>query len=230
MGRAWPMADRKHKRGLTLVEMLVVLGVIATLAAMIITVTRRVDTQAKEHTLASTFAVLESALAQFHEYGYPYPAGSVYAGFDFPLDCTSFPVLDLRATLQAALGVASVQIVNHADRMGREYLDYSGCEVLYFFLSQVPESAGALKGISPGLATNTNGEGQPVEIVIDTRPSAPFTRIVDPWGTTLRYHYYDVQAVGLAPIPATRKTFPVFLSAGPDKKFGTPDDISSGAR
>jgi prepilin-type N-terminal cleavage/methylation domain-containing protein len=227
------MAECEHKRGVTLVEILVVVGVIATLASMVIVATRRLDTQSKENTLANTFAVLESALGQFHEYEYTYsfPTGSVYAGLDlhFPLDCTDFSVLDLRAVLQQALGAQSVAIVNHADAKGREYVEYSGCEVLYFFLSQVPESAGALKGIGPALVTNTNGEGKPVQIVIDARPAAPFSRIVDPWGTTLRYRYYDVQPppAGLSPIPATQKSFPILLSAGPDKKFGTADDISS---
>jgi prepilin-type N-terminal cleavage/methylation domain-containing protein len=223
------MADCKHRPGVTLIEILVVMGVIATLATMVIVATRRLETQSKENTLANTFAVLESALRQFHEYEYTYPPTSVFNGLSFPLDCTDFSVLDLRAALQTALGAQSVAIVNHADRTGREYVEYSGCEVLYFFLSQVPESAGALKGISTALVTNTNGEGKPVEIVIDARPAAPFSRIVDPWGTTLRYRYYDVQPppAGLAPIPATQKSFPVLFSAGPDKKFGTADDINS---
>jgi prepilin-type N-terminal cleavage/methylation domain-containing protein len=224
------MVASKSKYGFTLLEVMVVVGVIATLAAMVLVVTRRIENQSKERTLANTFAVLESALGQFHDYGYSYPAGSVYDGLGFPPDCTDFPVLDLCTALQIALGATKVQITNHTDSAGRDYLDYSGCEALYFFLSQVPDAAGALKGISPSLVTNTNGQGRPVEIVIDARPAAPFLRIVDPWGTTLRYRFYDVQPIGRAPIPATQKSFPVLISAGPDKRFGTLDDISSKGR
>ncbi len=228
------MADWKYKRGLTLVEILVVVGVIAALAAMVIVATRRLDNHARESTLANTFAVLENALRQFYEYEYtyPFPTKSAYAGFNprFPLDCTDFSVADLRAVLQMALGAATVQIANHVDGTGREYTEYSGCEVLYFFLSRVPESAAALKGLSPDLVTNTNGNRMPVEVAVDNRPAAPFVRIVDPWGTTLRYRCYDVQPTTRAPIPATLRNFPVLISAGPDKKFDTADDISSRGR
>ena len=90
------MMDKKHNAGLTLVEMLVVLGVIVILAGIGIRITMRVDTQSKENALRETFALLSSALEQFHEYGYTYSPASSYAGFDFPLDCTDFPLLDLQ--------------------------------------------------------------------------------------------------------------------------------------
>jgi prepilin-type N-terminal cleavage/methylation domain-containing protein len=224
------MMDREHNAGLTLVEMLVVLGVIVVLATIGIRITMRVDTQSKENALRETFALLSSALEQFHDYGYTYSPASSYAGFNFPLDCTDFPLLDLQGTLQAALGAASVQITNHVDSAGGEYPAYSGCEAMYFFLSQVPAVAQVLKGVSPALLTNSNGEGLPIAISIDGGPLEAFPRVVDPWGTTLRYEYYDVREADRTPIPATRKTFPVLVSAGPDRKFGTGDDIKSRGR
>ncbi len=233
------MMATKHNDGLTLVEMLVVLGIIVVLATIGIRITMRMDTQAKENALRETFALLSSALEQFHDYGYTYAPTSVYAntGFDFPPDCDGFLVVHLQETLKATLGADSIQITNHVKSVDEEYVEYSGCEVLYFFLSRVPPVAEVLKGLNAALVTNQNGGGRPVEISINGGPLESLPRVIDPWGTTLRYDYYEVrQATGAptstppAPIPATRRNFPVLTSAGPDRRFGTADDIDSRGR
>ncbi len=220
-------------------EMLVVLGIIVVLATIGVRITMRVDTQSKENALRETFALLSSALEQFHDYGYAYAPtwGYAGAGFDFPPDCDGFLVLHLQATLQATLGAESVQITNHVKGTVSEYVEYSGAEALYFFLSRVPPVAQVLKGLSPAMVTNQNGEGRPIEISVNGALPEPFPRVIDPWGTTLRYDYYDVQpatgtptAIPPMPIPATRRNFPVLTSAGPDRRFGTADDIDSRGR
>ena len=63
----------------------------------------------------------------------------------------------------------------------------------------------------------------------------PFTRIIDPWGTTLRYDYYpEYASIILAQWliikyyrDSAKRTFPVITSAGADKQFETADDISN---
>ena len=66
-----------------------------------------------------------------------------------------------------------------------------------------------------------------IEISVDGGTTfKSFFRVIDAWGTTLRYDYYDELEVPLVAV-AGKKTFPVITSAGPDKKFGTPDDISN---
>ncbi len=47
------------------------------------------------------------------------------------------------------------------------------------------------------------------------QPGANIAEVRDPWGTVLDYRY------------GPDDDFPELLSAGPDKEFGTPDDISS---
>ncbi len=47
------------------------------------------------------------------------------------------------------------------------------------------------------------------------QPGADVAEVRDPWGTVLDYRY------------GPDDDFPELLSAGPDKEFGTPDDISS---
>ena len=56
------MKRYKYKYGVTLVEILVVVAVIAILATMVIGIAARINDQSKEQGLESTFTLLESAL------------------------------------------------------------------------------------------------------------------------------------------------------------------------
>ena len=64
----------------------------------------------------------------------------------------------------------------------------------------------------------------------------PLWRLIDPWGTPLRYDYYVNKVETAKPSqPAvtwsnrikTIRPFPVIICAGPDREFGTGDDITS---
>lgn len=67
------MKTRKYKHGLSLVEMLIVIGVIALLTTMVISVASRIDNQSKENLLKSTFALLEGALEEYKEFQGAFP-------------------------------------------------------------------------------------------------------------------------------------------------------------
>ena len=237
------MKTRKYKYGLSLVEMLIVIGVIALLASMVIGVVSHIDNQAKEKLTKSTLAILGAALEHFHDYEYTYQ-NQIYAEFDFPLDCNDYyflndPPGDLRITLISSLGATDVQIYS-----GVHDPAYSGSEMLYFFLSQVPSIRKTLDKIDSSLITNLDSNGQPVNIAITFPPSDniksySLLRIIDPWGTTLRYDYYmdwvDYKAIYpgaswddyIGFIDSNKRTFPVITSAGPDRYFGTDDDITN---
>jgi len=60
------MAKTRYNAGVTLVEMLVVVAIIALLAGFVITLTSRLDNQGKERQLAGIFALLKSALIEYH--------------------------------------------------------------------------------------------------------------------------------------------------------------------
>jgi prepilin-type N-terminal cleavage/methylation domain-containing protein len=61
------MKRYKYKYGVTLVEILVVVSVIAILATMVIGIAGRINDQSKERGLESTFVLLESALQEYLE-------------------------------------------------------------------------------------------------------------------------------------------------------------------
>jgi len=159
------MADGKRNNAVTLVEMLVVLGIITVLAGIVLTATLRVDNQAKERALASAFALLNSVLREYYEAE------------------SKFPVQAERDSNNRLLHV----------------------ETMMQRLRTVPACREVLDKLSGTTAKSQEGLAD----VVEPR---------DPWGTVLDYVY----------VPGDN--FPELISAGPDKQFGTGDDISSKAK
>jgi prepilin-type N-terminal cleavage/methylation domain-containing protein len=220
----------QNKTGVTLVEILVVVAIIAILVTMVIGIATRVDTQGKEQLTENTIALLTAALGEFGDYGYSYSAPGD-ANFKFPLDCNGFSDTDLKNELQTALGTTTPPAITPP--VGAHDPNYSGSEAMYFFLSRVPESRQTLDRIDKKLVTNLGLNGSPMEITVGSGVDAKvylLFRVIDPWGGTLRYDYYDEKPPPHSPsdiedMEKSRKTFPVITSAGPDKEFGSADDI-----
>jgi prepilin-type N-terminal cleavage/methylation domain-containing protein len=156
------MADWRCNRGVTLIEMLVVLGIVAVLAGLVVTLTLRIDNQSKERSLANAFALLGTALREYYE----------YAG--------KFPEQPERNPANALV---------HVELMVKE-------------LRSIPDSRQVLDKLNPTLVRSEQG-------IVDV------PELRDPWGTLLDY------------VHAADYSFPELISAGPDRQFGTADDVSS---
>jgi prepilin-type N-terminal cleavage/methylation domain-containing protein len=218
------------KRGFTLIEVIMTVALIVILVSMVVGITKRIDDQNKERLCRNELALIDNALEQFRDFGFEYKISSppytpaqvaFFQGLNFPLDCSGFTTASIQTTLNAALAVSTTisQVETIHD------INYSGSEGLYFCLHQVPECRTTLDKIDKSLLTN-KGSNKTTDIFITVNSSTyPFTRIIDPWGTTLQYDYYVEVTPPNIPDMATRKTFPVITSAGADRKFGTNDDI-----
>jgi len=225
------------KIGFTLVEMLVVVAVIVILATMIVGITSRVNNQAKEHLTENTFAILDAALQEFYDYGWRY---NVYTDFKFPLDVTEPAVPDLELILETEYLPAKVSIEPLDPTMPIDIRpEYASSELLYFFLSKVPECRATLDKIDESLITNKDFFGNEMKLVIDdgVKPiEYRLPRFVDPWhqsgatakiGQTLLYDYSYEYKLPSGAITFIKRSFPIITSAGPDGVFGSSDDISS---
>lgn len=156
------MANSRHNSGVTLVEMLVVLGIILVLGGVVVTVTLRVDTQSKENALRSAFALVGCALREYYE--------------------------------------AKGQFPPQAERNPANALAH--IESMYQELRSVPAARQILDRLAPGVVKNEGG-------------LADLRSMRDPWGTVMDY------------VDVPDSTFPELISAGPDRLFGTGDDISN---
>ncbi len=206
----------------TLVEILIVVAVIAILTTMVVGIATRINNQSKEQLTKNTFALLNAALGQFRDYEYRYKHPGYY-GLDFPLDCSGFNQDGLKAALANAMGATNASIMPPGVLHDP---NYSGSEALYFFLSRVPASRETLDKIDDSLITNLDSNKQPMEITIGVKMYS-LLRIIDPWGTTLHYDYYDERIIVPADRNKTKRNFPLITSAGPDRIFRTGDDITS---
>jgi prepilin-type N-terminal cleavage/methylation domain-containing protein len=163
------MANCHSNRAVTLIEMLVVLGIIVVLASLVITLTLRVDNQSKERALDNAFALLGTSLREYYE---------VKGGF---------PEQTERDSANALAHI----------------------EAMVAGLRSVPDARHVLDQLNPAMFKSQAG-------------LADVPELRDPWGTVLDY-VYD-------PDPDAGDTFPELISAGPDKRFGTGDDMSSKSR
>jgi len=154
--------ELQNKTGLTLIEIIIALAVIAMLATMLAGIATVIDTQSKEKATEATFTLLEGALDEYKDFM-----------DDFPEQLEKDP------NFAAA----------HS-------------QYLYGELDSIPASRNIMKKISDKLIRNDYGD-----------PNTP--EIYDLWGTAIDY-WYD-----------PNNTYPLLRSAGKDKMFSTPDDISN---
>jgi|WetSurMetagenome_2_1015567.scaffolds.fasta_scaffold229269_2 prepilin-type N-terminal cleavage/methylation domain-containing protein len=157
--KAEAMKIYKNKHGLSLIEIMTAVAIIAVLAVITLRAVSHIDTQNNEKKLESVFAQLDGALEEYYDYwkSFPDPNKSPYP------------------THSAAL-------------------------------------YGQLK-LTPGIDKYLEGINE--KLILKNTSASDMYQICDPWGTLLDYRYISSY------------TFPKIVSAGPDKVFGTNDDIQS---
>ena len=230
------MQNYKKNQGLSLIEIVVTVAVIAILAGITIGIVSHMDNQNNARALKSTFALLDDALDLFNDYDYSYK-NPAYAKFDFPIDITepaslpsdfdTFKLNSFITILSNEFGLAAVDVL---PVVGTQVIihkaDYVSGELLYFFLSRVPECREVLDKINETLITDKDENGYQMKLRIGVQ-DYPLLRIVDPWGTTLQYDYSNEVALNSGQNAIIMHTYPVITSAGRDKIFGTTDDIQN---
>jgi prepilin-type N-terminal cleavage/methylation domain-containing protein len=74
------MKTQKYRHGLSLIEILMAVIIIAMLATMVITVASSVDNHSKEEGTKAVFSILETALQEYYDYwkSFPKPAAPSY--------------------------------------------------------------------------------------------------------------------------------------------------------
>lgn len=131
-GQAGAMRTDKYKQGLTLIEMVIVVGIIAMLATITISLTSRFDNQAKEKGLQNTFELLETALQEYHEFwgSFPDPNNSSYSTHSAALYGQLYSTPDSRKIME---GINESLIQKNPDDNLSQIYDPWGTVLEYFY-------------------------------------------------------------------------------------------------
>ncbi|PKL50909.1 MAG: hypothetical protein CVV39_00925 [Planctomycetes bacterium HGW-Planctomycetes-1] len=197
------MRKKQKIQGLTIVEILVAIAIVALLAAGLYSVSSYVGRQAKIKLTESTIAILTAAIDEYHDF---------YGKFPFEAD-ESYNKSNLESGVNGVNGTVRA-FVNDVDQgtAGSHKDEYSSIEALYYFLNRAPDAKKIVGSINSSLFTNKSENKSEEFRVIIGSTQYPLVRIVDAWGMALRYTY------------ATGNNFPAITSAGPDKDFTKTDD------
>jgi prepilin-type N-terminal cleavage/methylation domain-containing protein len=205
------MRRRCRQSGMSLMELLVALAVILVLISALTGVGSYVKTRASIDLTRSMLEVLCTSLSQY------------YADFgDFPFDTETgvdttppdgkddYLLTHLEADLAGTVSAASLV---EKDGNGTDVSTASSA-ALFYFLDRNPSSRDIAGAVDNSLVTNKDIDGNPITVTIKGTPY-DLPRYIDPWKMSIRYEYLSGTA------------FPVLTSAGPDKVFDTPDDVTS---
>ncbi|RKY07207.1 MAG: hypothetical protein DRP56_06125 [Planctomycetota bacterium] len=208
------MRCKRRQSGMSLMELLVALAVILILIGTLIGVGSHVKTRANLDLTRAMLETLSTALAKYH---------SDFGDFPFDTDVDGdgdLDVLDiyLQSHLEADLGgtVSPVNSLQEKDGNG-DWISTASSAALFYFLDKNPSSQTIAAAVPNSLITNKDDSGAAIQFTFTAPPNnmIDLPRYIDPWKISIRYEYL------------TGTAFPVLTSAGPDKVFDTPDDITS---
>ena len=211
----------KPGAGFTLVEMLVTLAVVLILISASLRLGQYIKVRGQIQLTRSMLAVIDTALQQYHTDFGAFPFVSTDANSDkMPND---YLVGNLESDVKSVTNATSVGVQNgtlNEPDGSNPPVPISGASSagLWWFLNQSANSRQIVDAITPSLITTLDMTTKNRLMITITPPAIPtdLGRFVDTWGTSLWY-LYDPAA----------DSFPRVVSAGPDKVFGTPDDIQN---
>lgn len=196
----------------------------AMLVAGLLFVSNQARESAKIQLAQSTLALLDTALEQYYDETHTYPPDVNYTSGG-----TNFPARNLQYVLSFS-GNASAGPSGGADYIAGSY-DAQSIEVLYYYLNRLPQSREVLSKLDNSVVSSKAPKFDASNKPLASKPSDPnlvitiegvsisFFRVVDPWNVPLQYVRRRINN------NIENTGFPLIRSAGPDKRFGTADDI-----
>ncbi|MHC4237975.1 MAG: prepilin-type N-terminal cleavage/methylation domain-containing protein [Planctomycetota bacterium] len=199
------MRSVRGQSGMSLMEVLAALAIILILIGSLIGVGSFVKTRAQLDLTKGLLETLCTALGQYYSDQTPnaFPFDTPDTGGDGILGNDYLVNPDLMNDLQGTVNGGLLD-------------EDASSAALFYFLDQYPSSRAVVEDLANTLVTNKDDSGMNITFTFTVAVNTiDLPRYVDPWGTSIRYVYLAGTA------------FPVLTSAGPDKVFDTPDDITS---
>ena len=208
--------------GFSLLEMVVVVATILILAGALLGVGKYIKIRAEIDLTKSELEVLVTALQQYYTdwEAFPFVTDIDDDGDSFTdensngiFDDADTPDYDETVLEDPVAGLNGT--VAPGDAIDNLDIAAASSAAMFYFLDKNPNSRKIAEALSDSLISNKDASGTAIEFTFATGETIGLPRFVDVWGNSLRYEY----------LPDT--AFPILTSAGPDMKFGTPDDLIS---
>ena len=198
---------------MTLMEVLVAMATVLVLIGALMGIGSYVRTRGNIDLTQSMLSVLTAALEQYYDDTSDFPFDTDVDG-DGVLDNYLRDDLINDVSLSTGLGVSlNVTDLLEEDGIGNN-VSAASSAALFYYLDKYPSSRSIAESVSNTLITNKHADGTVIKMTLDVTPY-DLPRYIDAWKMSIRYEYL------------TGTAFPVLTSAGPDKVFDTPDDITS---
>jgi len=205
------MGKGRRQFGFTLVEMLVALALVLILISSVMRLGQYIKTRASVQLTRSALAVIDTALQQYYsDFNGTFP-------FSTDLDNDGNSDVFVKTTLETLLA-ATINAENLLEKDGNAVgQSFASSVGLYWYLYRLPNSRAIIDAITPSLIAIKHPQETQQKLTATIGGTVyDLPRFVDTWGMSLRYEY----------VPKA-DTFPKVTSAGPDRVFGTDDDIES---
>ena len=115
--RGSKMKTHKLQVGLTLIDMVIAVAIIAALASIVITALARIDSKAQENLCQGTLETLNSALRQYRDYKLECRIETtednereVYRSLRFPPDCNDFTEIQIETEIEKLLDPSTTPV------------------------------------------------------------------------------------------------------------------------
>ena len=212
----------RRQLGMTLAEVLITLVVLLVLISAAVRMGQYVRIRSAVQLTDSMLAVLDTALQLYYEDVGTFPFYSADGNGNRRPDDYFWPHMrtDIESLPDSAAG--SVNAVNLLEKDGNGVdQSFASSAALYFFLNRQTNSRSIVSALSPSLISTAHPQEthQRLALTVTRLTPPPQTvtmgRFVDAWGTSLWYRYESNWA------------FPRVISAGPDRIFGTADDLEN---
>lgn len=195
------------QKAFTLLEVLITLAIIMILVGALAGTGKYLRTRSETQLTASAIEIINTALEQYHEQYRAFP----FKNRDETGDAVADPYTLTHFQLDTGMDI-TVGTLKEKDGGNQEIWNASSV-ALFYFLDRHSDSKAILETLSSRLITNVDAmTGQPVKMVMGG-VTYDVPRFIDAWGMSLQYEYMSNYA------------FPKIMSAGPDKVFGTSDDL-----
>lgn len=198
-----------RKNAFTLIEVLVTLAIIMILVGALAGTGQYLRTRSGIQLTQSTIQIIDAALEQYQEQYRAFPFKNRNVDSD-SAKADPYELAHFESDLTADITAGTL-----TEKDGNNQVIWNASSAaLYYFLNRCGDSKAILDTLSDRMISTLDATGKQIKMVMGG-VTYPVPRFIDAWGMSLRYEYLD------------NYPYPKIMSAGPDKIFGTSDDLSN---